>query len=341
MLSRGSGGFAVRLCRFLSRHAAWVLAAGVLIGLAAPEWPAVMRPWLAPAVGGLLFISILRVRWPEFAGAMARPGRMGVLVIWVLLASPALAWAVLWPLPLSPAIKVAIVLMAATPPLFSSPAMALLWGLDAPLMLAIVVVTTVVGPFTLVVVASTLAGFDLGVAPLDLMLSLSALVGGCFVLALIARAIAGGDRVDGAAPAIDTVMLALLLVFAIGVMDGVPQRFAAEPRFVWLCLGVSFAANVLLQAGGVAATWWLGRKPALTVGFSSGNRSMGLLLAVAPAEYGSRHRPVLRTRSTSDVHAARAAGAVVPVVAAARCRAVATRRPGQPIAARVRLMLIP
>ncbi|MGI9335861.1 MAG: hypothetical protein ACR2RL_22160, partial [Gammaproteobacteria bacterium] len=72
-----------RVCRLLSRHAAWVLGAGVFIGLAAPEWSSLLRPWLAPSVAGLLFISIVRVRWSDFASALARPARMSWLVIWV------------------------------------------------------------------------------------------------------------------------------------------------------------------------------------------------------------------------------------------------------------------
>jgi BASS family bile acid:Na+ symporter len=44
----------------------------------------------------------------------------------------------------------------------------------------------------------------------------------------------------------------------------------------------AFVANIVLQMLGTGAALAMGRRAALTVGFASGNRNMGLLLAVLP-----------------------------------------------------------
>jgi BASS family bile acid:Na+ symporter len=75
----------------------------------------------------------------------------------------------------------------------------------------------------------------------------------------------------------------LLVVFAIAIMDGVTRRFVEAPSHVLMVLAVAFAAYIGFQGAGAAVFTPLGRRSALTVGFSSGNRNMALLLAVLPA----------------------------------------------------------
>jgi BASS family bile acid:Na+ symporter len=75
----------------------------------------------------------------------------------------------------------------------------------------------------------------------------------------------------------------LLIVFAIGLMDGVGERLVSEPRHVLTMIAIAFAANIGLQAVSAAAFLFAGRRRALTTGFLAGNRNMALLLAVLPA----------------------------------------------------------
>lgn len=49
-------------------------------------------------------------------------------------------------------------------------------------------------------------------------------------------------------------------------------------------LAAAFAGNVVLQAVAAIAFAWLDRRSALTAAFASGNRNMGLLLAVLPSD---------------------------------------------------------
>ena len=91
-----------------------------------------------------------------------------------------------------------------------------------------------------------------------------------------------GYGLDVAAEArlLDGVNVVLLVVFAVGVMDGVTGRLFAEPRHVLLFTGAAFALNATQQAVGALAFWWAGRRTALTVGLVFGYRNMALALAV-------------------------------------------------------------
>lgn len=268
----------------LSRHAATVLAVGVFVGLGLPELAAWMRPLLPPAVAGLLFLALLRVDWPELLRHLSRPLIGALLGVWFLLATPLLVWLGVTILDFDSGLATALILAASCPPIVSGPAMALLLRLDAPLMLVSVVSASLLAPFSVVAVSSWLIGVDLGIDPVALFLRLALLIGGCVLAALAVRRWLGGQRLVRGREYFDAVSVVLLLVFAIAIMDGVTFLVIHDPRRVLGFIFAAFAVNLLLQLLGAAVAAAMGRRAALTVGFASGNRNMGLLLAVLPAE---------------------------------------------------------
>ena len=267
----------------LTRHAAIVLAFGIFAGLVLPDLAALLRPLLPPSVAGLLFLALLRIDWDELARHLSRPLVAGVLCAWFLLAVPALVAVAVGIVAMDGGLATALILAAACPPIVSGPAMALLLRLDAPLMLVSVVSASLLAPFTIVAVATWLVGIELGIDPVSLCLRLALLIGGCVLGAMLARRLIGTARLARWRSPLDVASLALLLVFAIAIMAGVTDLAVRDPWHVLGFVGAAFAANVLLQVLGTVAATGLGRRPALTVGFASGNRNMGLLLAVLPA----------------------------------------------------------
>jgi BASS family bile acid:Na+ symporter len=179
-----------------SRHSTTLLALGVVVGLMLPVAAQALRPALPACIAGLLVISMVRIPWSRVRSELARPGPVIALVAWLLVLCPVLTFFALRAVPVPAPLVVPIVLMAATPPLFSTPAMAFLWGLDAPLALVLVVTATLLGPFTLVAVAAVALDLDLGVEPVLLAARLAALVGGSFLLAMLVRRVAGPERLD-------------------------------------------------------------------------------------------------------------------------------------------------
>lgn len=268
----------------LSRHAAGVLAVGVFAGLLLPELASIMRPWLPPAVAGLLLLGLLRVDLPALVMHLSRPIALALLCVWLLLLAPLLVAAAVALFGVAPGLGAALILAAACPPIVSGPAMALLLRLDAELMLASVVSASLLAPVTIVLVATHVVEVDLQIDTVALLARLVVLVGGCVAAALLVRRVAGRARLVRHADALDFASLVLLLVFAVAIMDGVGDLMARDPLHVAWFVIAAFAANVLLQLAGSVAAAAMGRRAALTAGFASGNRNMGVLLAVLPAD---------------------------------------------------------
>ncbi len=268
----------------LSRHAATVLAVGVFAGLALPDLAGWMRPLLPSAVAGLLFLALLRIDWQELGWHLSRPLTGALLCAWFLIATPVLVWLAVEMLRIDSGLATALILAAACPPIVSGPAMALLLRMDAPLMLVSVVSASLLAPFTVVAVSSYLIGVDLRIDALQLFLRLAFLIGGCVLTALIVRSLLGQARLARCKSPFDTASVLLLLIFAIAIMDGVTDLVARDPWHVLLFIVAAFAANILLQLLGTGVMAPMGRRSALTLGFASGNRNMGLLLAVLPVD---------------------------------------------------------
>jgi len=266
-----------------SRHAATVLALGIFVGLLLPGLATWLRPLLPPAVAGLLFLALLRIDWPELSRHLSRPLVGALLCAWFLIVTPLIVYLAVSVLDVDAGLATALILASACPPIVSGPAMALLLRLDAPLMLVSVVSASLLAPFTLVAVSSSLTGVELAIDPPALFLRLAALVGGCVLAALTVRRLLGAARLARARHRMDLVSTLLLLTFAVAIMDGVARLVADDPWQVLAYVLAAFVANIGLQLLGAAAAPALGRRSALTVGFASGNRNMGLLLAVLPA----------------------------------------------------------
>ncbi|MEE9265139.1 MAG: hypothetical protein V3V86_00290 [Gammaproteobacteria bacterium] len=268
----------------LSRHAATVLAVGIFAGLALPDLAGWMRPLLPSAVAGLLFLALLRIDWQELSRHLSRPLAAALFCAWFLIATPVLVWLAVELFDVDRGLGTALILAAACPPIVSGPAMALLLRLDAPLMLVSVVIASLLAPFTVVAVSSYLLGVSLHIDALALFLRLAFLIGGCVLTALLVRRLLGQARLARCRDPFDIASVMLLLVFAVAIMDGVTELVAQDPWRVLQFIIAAFAANILLQLLGTAVAATMERRSAFTVGFASGNRNMGLLLAVLPAD---------------------------------------------------------
>ncbi len=267
---------------FLSRNAAWVLALGVFAGLALPGMAEQLRPLLPFAVAGLLVLSVMQTNYAEFRRQLERPRVPAIIIFCLLCLSPALTWILVTVLGVPAGLKPPLVLMAAAPPIMAAPAMALMLGLNAPRMLAVVVGATLFAPFTLGFAADWFVDAELRVNPFHLALRLAIFIASCFTFAAILRLSLGARRINESKPFLDVLGLALLLAFAVAIMDGVAHRISVETEYVLAVIAISFAANILLQLAGGVAFFSTGVSSALTVAFACGNRNMGLLLAVLP-----------------------------------------------------------
>ena len=151
----------MRFLAFAGRHATSFMAAGVLVGLVIPPLASLARPLLVPTLLIPLALALVRLDWSAAAAWRRRPGIVVLLLVWILGVSPVLVGLVTgpmtragFPVPLAQA----LVLMAASSPIVSNVALALLLGLDAALSVVVVLAGTALVPLTLPIAAQALVG---------------------------------------------------------------------------------------------------------------------------------------------------------------------------------------
>lgn len=280
-----------RVLEFLGRYAPQAMAAGVFVGLALPDLAHTLRPLLAFAVWGLLFLAMLRVEWEALVERMRRPMLVVGLLIWMLIVSPVLMALILMGVEIRPGLEAAMILAAASSPLFSTPTLGVMFGLDAALLLIVLVAATLLVPFTLPLAALTLLGFDMGADPVAMMGRMTALVLSAAVMAAITRKVLTGVRAATAAPLMDGLSVILLIGFAVGIMAGVTDRLISDPADIAYVAALSFAVYIGMMVLGFAvflfAVPGVGRRGALSAGFISGTRNLAIILAVLPASVDS------------------------------------------------------
>lgn len=262
------------------------MALGVVAGLFLPWLSRQLEPLLTPAVWLLLLLAMLRVDWQAMARHLRRPALLAGLVAWMLVLTPVLMYGVAVVAGLPPALVLATVLAAGSAPLMSTPAVGLILGLDAVLLLATLILGTLLMPLALPLVVDAALGLDLALDSGGLMLRLGAFVGSALVVSVAARAVVGPDRLARQGGRMDGIAVVLLVLFAVAIMDGVLARIVAEPARILGIVVLSFAVYFGLQAVG-SAVWSVflrgrDRRTALSAGFVTGNRNLAVFLAVLP-----------------------------------------------------------
>lgn len=272
---------------FLARFATQAMAGGVFLGLIFPTLADVFSPMLAPSVWGLLFLSMLRIDLPDLKERLRRPVFAIGLLLWMLVATPALMSLTLSVVDIRPGLEAAMVLAAGSSPLFSTPVLGLMFGLDAALLLIILVAATLIIPITVPLVGVLLLGFDMGADPLILMARMSALVLSAVVCVVIVRWLVGEERLARSKATTEGLSVILLIIFALAIMEGVTARIIADPFDIAYVAALSFATYIGLMVVSAAFFYWVvpgvRKRGALSAGFVSGTRNLAIILAVLPA----------------------------------------------------------
>ncbi len=279
---------ALRFLASSARHGGALLGGGVFLGVLVPPLARMFHPVIAPSIIGLMTLVLLRVDIPAAIGHLRQPVRLAVIVGFHALACPVIAWAVVEALPLDAGIAAGVVIFATGCAATSGAAFARMVGLDPELSLIATLVTTIALPLTAPPMVYALIGVDLAISLPAFMGRLVLVVGLPLVLSMGIRRLVGPQRLAPFGPAVDGGVVWLVLVYGIGVMDGLAARMLADP--LWVAL--AFIAAVVADFGFNALTTLvlapLGWRVAASAGMLSGNRNMALYLAVLPAAADAR-----------------------------------------------------
>jgi BASS family bile acid:Na+ symporter len=276
-------GLLVSFLEWSARRGGMLLAGCIFVGLAVPPLAAVLRETLTVTVAGLMTLVMLRIDMAQVLGYLRRPLLVGALLAWLLVVCPLLVFALVRAAGLDGPLGAAVVIMATGCAATSSPAFARLVRLDASISLVAAVLSTLLVPFTAPPLALGLMGIDLAISIQGLMARLALIVLLPLTVALVIRRVVPPARLARASGAVDGTVVMLLVIYGIGVMDGMMAKLLAEPAWVAGGLALAFIGNFGLNAATAAAFWAVGPRVALAAGLLSGNRNMALYLAVLPA----------------------------------------------------------
>lgn len=272
---------------WLGRRGTSAVAVSILLGIALPPLGALIRPYFAETVFALLCLAFLRVDPSALRAQLRRPGLLGTAAVWTMLVVPillglALAGAGL--LDNSPALLLALMLNAVAPPIFASPALAALMGLNAAVTLALLLVCMAVAPFVAPALVDAFAGSAVTFSPLALGVRLVLMLSGAACVAIAVRAVAGQAWVERQADRIDGLNVIWLFGFAVALMGDVLTNLLNNPLLVAGLLGLSAATTFGLS--GLTALLFLpaGVRSALPIAHAVGSRNMGLMLAAAAGQ---------------------------------------------------------
>jgi BASS family bile acid:Na+ symporter len=270
----------------IGRYGTQGFAASIFLGLALPQLAEAARPFLAVTIFVFVMITFARVELASLKTLLKRPAPLVVASAWLLLAPAAvvtLALTLVGRGHLDPGLVLGLAVLGAAPPIMSAPAVAMLLGLRPTLIMSAVLLTTALAPLTSPLLAEFIAG---AVVPLDLgvlIRRLVMLIGGAVLAAGALRFVMGESRIRARKAELDGVGVVMYFLFAIAAMDGVLAAAVEDPGRVAIFLGVAFALSFGGFLGSMALLRPIAPADRFVLGYGTGQRNMGLLIAALGA----------------------------------------------------------
>jgi BASS family bile acid:Na+ symporter len=285
MLTRIAASLAAGLA-WLGRYGTQGFALSIFLGLALPQFSAAARPVLPVTIFCFTTIVFMRADLGIIAGLLRRPGKLILTCLWMVGAPVVViggAFLLLGRDALDPGLLLGLAIMAAAPPIMSSPAVAIIYGFEPSLIIAGVIITTIASPLVAPVLVELLAG---AAVPLDrwvLALRLLFFVGGGMTLAAVLRLWLGMVRIKAMKANLDGFGVLMYFIFAIAAMDGVTRAALDDPQRVAGFLACVFGVSVIGLGASYLALRFLRRSERFMVGYGAGQRNMGMIVAALGA----------------------------------------------------------
>ena len=269
-----------RFLRLAARHGTFILPLGVLVGLAAQPLAGIMRPLLATVVFLMLTFIFVRLDVLAAIASVRRPKVVPLAVVLAVVVMPIITALFLIMFPQSPGLTAALILYTSAPPNVAAAALAFILGLDGALAVALILGALILHPILTPLFTEFVTGGAVQVPGLEIALRLALLIGGAALAAYIGRRLIGKARLARSGEAIDGVNVILMLVFAIGLMDGIPAQIIARPGHALALTAIVFALHLGLNLATVLVFLWAGLRTAATIGFALGGRNIAPAMAV-------------------------------------------------------------
>jgi len=285
MFTRIAASLAAGLA-WLGRYGTQGFALSIFLGLALPQFSALARPLLPVTIFCFTTIVFMRADLGIIAGLLRSPGKLSLTCLWMVAAPVVViggAFLFVGREAIDPGLLLGLAILAAAPPIMSSPAVALIYGFEPSLIIAGVIITTVASPIVAPMLVELLAG---AAVPLDrwaLTLRLVFFVGGGMAAAAILRWALGMVRIKAMKANLDGFGVLMYFTFAIAAMDGVTQAAFDNPLRVSGFLACAFGVSIVGLVVSYLALRFLRRSERFMVGYGAGQRNMGMIVAALGA----------------------------------------------------------
>ncbi len=229
----------------------------------------------------MLTYPLLTLDW-DMIGRKARDVKLVASVVgWQLLFTPILVWGFCWVIDPPPDFHYMMLMAAAAPPVVSVTVFSAIVRLRPELALIAVVATFLPLPVSLLILDTILPGFSIAVDLGGFAIRVALFIGLPFLIACIARRFLGPERLERGRGVISGFAMLNLIVFGIGIMDGVGLRVLQDPYYVLTVLLLAFAMNLGMQAATALAFLWRSPAEAFTLGMCAGYRNMGVMWGIS------------------------------------------------------------
>lgn len=222
------------------------MSAGVLV----PQAGLLVEPYLLVWLGVLLFFNLIRLKPADLVATFARPRRLAVLAGVKLIVLPLAMYAIT--LVLYSPLALPVLLVAGMSTGLGAPFVANIAGARLPLIVGMIIVTSLSVPFTLPALTYALVGseFELPIGNMILLLALALfipLLGGYAVKKKAPRASEFADR--------NSFLLSIVFVVLInmGMFSRLSPYFFAEQTFLVQNIAASFVCFAVFSLVGFAA----------------------------------------------------------------------------------------
>ena len=274
---------------FLGTYARFCLPFGILVALLLPDMGDQIRQ-IVPFIIVIIYASaMVRLDLWEVLKGSVKPRRIVqniALCSVILVAIPWLFFIIAGSVGLPAEFLSVMVWYAVAPPIASTVWMCLLLGFRPVLAMELVVITSLMAPFSGPFLSSL---FLTDVVPLDsfdLFVRLALMIAGGAVLALGCLLLFGRQLIQQHTKAFDGVSTIAMLVFLIPVFNGISTQISASPQLALQLLGLALLMNfgsqlVMIGAGCMFRSTDI--KDGLNVmAVITGNRNVGLYYAALP-----------------------------------------------------------
>jgi len=261
-----------RIFSALTRRGPTLLALGVGLGLVWPWLAGLAQPAMPLAIFVIVLGTLLRVEFRSISAVLREPSVVLMLPALAMVGCPFLVGIAARGAGLPQELTLALVLAVAAPPSSGTAAVARMLGLDGALALVATFAAMAIAPLSVPMLAALFG--SVAVDPLALAWRLAVLIGGAEGIALLLRRHAA-PLLARHGDAIDVLVLAALLVFALSTMAGMRARIMSDPVTALGYVALAFAVNLGLQALGALLPGSVTRRA--TAGLVLGNRNVGLV----------------------------------------------------------------